>query len=869
MESLDVLNEILQWSTERRPWQRDAMRRLVEKGQLDLDDVDDLTEICKSNHGLRARTQSRPLTDKQLPSTGWSVDPVSISSLTHHNGVNALAPDQTLEFGPHLTVVYGANAAGKSGYTRILKRACRARGAEEILGNVVTDAIPSRPSATIALAKGNQQLTHTWTDEKPSNADLSRVSVFDHHCASVYISQRTDVAYRPLGLDLFDKLSDACEAVRKNLEKERAILESQTLVFPQVPKDTEVFELVSTITSLTDPASVERLANLSVEEKEILGTLPPRISDLESSDPKKLARGTELKSERVQELIGRINGVTELLSKSAIDALFVSRDRVADSKRRTKEAYRLAFQLQPLHKTGSENWRLLWNAAEVFSTRDAYPDHIFPVTKTGSRCVLCQQVLEDEAVERFSAFHEYMTSDVESTRKDMDLVYNRKVTELRNALVTDDNVVKIISELELDVPDLAERIREFFSKAECIRKDVIDTLDSGLNGGDSMSITFADMGRLEVYLEGLVNHARELRSEDRTAVIANLRAELGRLDARRILSDNLVAVVQEIERKKKIAAYHLCIEETRTNTITRKSSDLTKRAVTEQLKRNFSAELRRLGFLHVEVDLVDAGGTRGVLYHKLRLRRAPKADLEKIVSEGEARCLSIASFFAELSTATDRSAILFDDPVSSLDHVWRRYVARRLVEESESRQVVVFTHDVVFLLALGDEAGRRSVDCKHQYLRRGGRGSGLSSQRLPWVAMKVKDRIRHLNDLWQQAAAVHRRGDLDKYERDGAYLYGLLREAWERAVEEVLLAGTVERYRYTVQTQQAKQLSDIEVSDCVELDAGMTKCSRWLPGHDQAPAENEAVPEPEEIRTDIDLLANWVQGIRTRRRKST
>jgi wobble nucleotide-excising tRNase len=48
------------------------------------------------------------------------------------------------------------------------------------------------------------------------------------------------------------------------------------------------------------------------------------------------------------------------------------------------------------------------------------------------------------------------------------------------------------------------------------------------------------------------------------------------------------------------------------------------------------------------------------------------------VSEGEQRCLCIAAFFAELSTADDPSGIVFDDPVSSLDYKWREGVARRL-----------------------------------------------------------------------------------------------------------------------------------------------------------------------------------------------
>lgn len=52
--------------------------------------------------------------------------------------------------------------------------------------------------------------------------------------------------------------------------------------------------------------------------------------------------------------------------------------------------------------------------------------------------------------------------------------------------------------------------------------------------------------------------------------------------------------------------------------------------------------------------------------------------------------LSLAAFFAELSTADDPSAILFDDPVSSLDHKWRRALAQRLVEPHGARQLQRF-----------------------------------------------------------------------------------------------------------------------------------------------------------------------------------
>jgi len=93
----------------------------------------------------------------------------------------------------------------------------------------------------------------------------------------------------------------------------------------------------------------------------------------------------------------------------------------------------------------------------------------------------------------------------------------------------------------------------------------------------------------------------------------------------------------------------------------------------------------------------------------------------------------------------------------------------------------------------------------------------------------------------------------------------LLREAWERALEEVLLAGVVERFRPGVQTQHIGTITDITLQDCGALEAAMTKCSKWLPGHDQAPAARAPVPDPAELNADIGALENWVGAIHSRR----
>jgi hypothetical protein len=237
------------------------------------------------------------------------------------------------------------------------------------------------------------------------------------------------------------------------------------------------------------------------------------------------------------------------------------------------------------------------------------------------------------------------------------------------------------------------------------------------------------------------------------------------------------------------------------------------------------------------------------------------------VSEGEQRCLSIAAFFAELSTADEPSGIVFDDPVSSLDYRWREGVARRLVQEAKLRQVIIFTHDVVFLLFLKQFAEESNIGQLDQHVRQLSRGAGVCEDELPWVAMPVKKKIGHLKNEWQAAEKLSREGHQDAYEKEAKHLYGLLREGWERALEEVLLGGIVERFRPGVQTQQIAVIADITGDDCRVIEVAMTKCSRWLPGHDKAAAARAPVPGPAELKTDIEALENWVVAIRKRRQK--
>ena len=297
---MNVLQEILEWSQGRPIWQRDALRRLVLNGELSDEDICSLTEICKSAHGLAEQQETDPLAKEHVPDRTAGAVPVSLVSIFHHRGVNALAEDQTLNFASGLTVVYGDNGAGKTGYIRILKSACRARGQEHILGNVVSGTSPLAPVVAIKYKVGTEPEPREWAGTGEDEF-VSRVSVFDTQCAAVYLTEKTDVAFRPFGLDLFDNLVKACKAVRAKLEGEQRALASNalTVVQAQIPEGTAVAKFLANISSLTKPDAVQALARLSAEEEAQLALLEKSLLDLQANDPEKLIRQLTLRAGRV------------------------------------------------------------------------------------------------------------------------------------------------------------------------------------------------------------------------------------------------------------------------------------------------------------------------------------------------------------------------------------------------------------------------------------------------------------------------------------------------------------------------------------------------------------------------------------------
>jgi hypothetical protein len=701
-----------------------------------------------------------------------------------------------------------------------------------------------------------------WIDGEPTSDLLSNISVFDSACASVQVHDSNEVSFAPYGLDLLGSLADACNSLKLSLQSEKTALENQkaaAIINHELLSTTAAGKAIGNLSADTDAEPVARLAELSRDEKNRLTELQQALAD----NPLAKIPDLELRIQRIERAKLAINAV----HGSLVDAEEAKAVGLFEDASTKVEAARVAaeqlFGGEALPNVGSPIWKALWESARKFSEQEAYAEKEFPVVDPESMCVLCQQPIDEETAARLMNFERFVTDTTQEAAKDATRELEATISDIRNILIPNSRTFAANVGVSGDDQD---SIRQTIISYKARRRSLLKRLS-----GKASTEMVDHPSSLSNQLDKLVENARSQIGLQRAAASADERQKLvdehDELSDRKKLGGLLEHVKTEIDRLKKLSAIDKCLSDVETNKVTRKSTEIARNVLTPQLRDRFAEEINRLRTRSARVELVHRGGSYGVQKYQIKLLAAPDTSPDVVLSEGEHTCVALAGHLAELAGNDSKSGIVFDDPVSSLDHRWRRHVADRLVEESLSRQVIVFTHDAVFLTNLMEASARLGGECEVTHLQGQGGSFGIPEAGAPWVAMRIKERIGYLKNKLQEAEALYNRGEHSSYEPQARNIYSLLRQAWERAVEEILLNSVVLRFGREVQTQRLKVLTDISDGDIRLIDREMTKCSTYFGGHDEAAAINEDPPGPDEVRSDIKSLEDWVAGMRRRGRQ--
>lgn len=862
-----AMQEIVGWSAQLPAWQRDALRRLSLHGRLTEKDYLELLAMCRAAHEGAGASPStpkpQPLTAQHVKAdtTGKVVALKRIKDVCH---VNALADGQSLTFrDTGLTIVYGGNGSGKSGYTRILKKACRARAAgEAILPNVYDPQATSGASATIEYtinSVAGPAPAH-WVDGAPTADELTAISVFDSACAVTHVEKANDVAYTPAALDMLEQLAEVCRELKRRLkaeEKQLQLAVPAALVKPQCQAGTKVSKLLTTLSATTDMAGVQGLATLTPDEQRRQATLRADLS-------KDLGKQIEQLRQRKAHLLRVITTVRDLTAGTSdtvadnIKQLLVNAEIQAEAARVAAEEL---FRDEPLPHVGSETWRALWESARAYSTREEYPTQEFPVTTgDGAYCVLCQQALTLEAAQRLTRFNAFVQANAQVRAIEAARACEAALTALRALQLTKSDRLNALGLIngDLESPAVAVELRRFLTLTRWRRRLLLGAKRTS-EWPSLPPVVPTPIAELEALVTSLDTRIADLHQAMQDETRQALVKELQELDDRVWLGHVLDDVRADIMRRKKLAILTKAIADTETRGITSKSTELADRLVTATLTARFTEEVQSFGIERLQAEMQQSSSEYGVPKFRIGLTGQKSPDVRAIFSEGEHRCIALAAFLSELATADDHSGIVFDDPVSSLDHEYRQAVAKRLVQEAQVRQVIVFTHDIVFLTQLSDEARRCGIDPHYQCIGRGEDQCGYCHAEIPMNVRPVLDALDSLDRHLTNVTHAYTHGNTAKWLRETKGIAEELRELWERAVEEKALSPVYTRYAYKVKTAGLIKVTVLTAADCVAMREAFRRMSKLL--HSGPLPAGITPPQPEDVRHEIITLREWILDI--------
>ncbi len=854
-----ALSSIVTWSESCPDWQRDALRRIALNDKLETSDIDELVAICKG------AAEGQPITADHIRDPAAGSAAVTLSALHGARHVNAIVPNERLPFNKvGVTVVYGDNGAGKTGYARVLKKVCRARsmGKDEAILTNIYETNPGTPTAEIDFSLNGQKRTATWKLGQPSDPLLSAVSVFDSRTANVHVNQTNDVAYTPLPLKILAALAQACQDVKGKLSAEIDALQKQTpvaLTFPTCKAGTAVGKLIEGLGQRTNPADVETLATLTEAERAHLDQLN---SDLAANPAKTASRHLALKA-KIDGFVGRLEALASIVEDNSAESLRGLAAQADVARTAAMAASTALFADEPLPNIGSDVWRALWEAARRYSEAEAYIGRPFPVIEEAV-CVLCQQNLNPQAAERMGRFEAFVRDDSKQKEAEAVAAYKGALEDFEAKGLSRSEIRGMVTCLrdELGSDELAKKVRRatilMMRRHHRILRHHAEERPLAYPPAEP-----APLAALRDSADDLATRADGLIAEADSDARVKLIAERDELSDRLWLLGMKADVLAEIERRKEIDALESACKDTASNRITSKSTEIAQQVVTDALRAQFAKEVARLDIGMLAIELKQERSNFGVPKFKVALTRKPTAHVGEVFSEGEQRCVALAAFLAELATADGKSGIVFDDPVSSLDHGHREAIAKRLAEEGQHRQIIVFTHDLAFLFLL-DEACRDQNPPTQIAVRSVSKGenyAGYVNDNPPMKAQVIGKWIEAMQNRLDNERVLHERGDQGAWETSVRSLQEQLRTTWERAVEEAV-GHVVKRLGNKVSTGGLAKLTAITLDDCKSMRAAFGRCSELL--HSEAVGLNKPLPHPDKIQAEITVLKEWVESVRQR-----
>lgn len=832
-----LTDDILKWVKTLPKWQQKLSYQILKEKSISEKILDEIYILFKME--MKLEDGEMKADDIQFGAADVDKRPNVIwKGVKNLHGVNKLKSDTELSVSEGLTVIYGENGSGKSGYTRLLNNAFVSRGDQEILPNIFADRVED-VSANFSFCVDGEFVEYRYPDNK-EEYPFKTIRNFDSKSASEDMNKESKIDFAPSELSFFDQMLSGCLEIQKKLDAERECKKRDNPTLKFFPNEGKALNSMQLLSEKTIVEDIKKEFSVTKEEQDQYEQLKKERVSLEALNVNRQF----FVISKVLEFLENAEKKYELFKAAISDMKIDAYNQQICSLKRNRIVHEkdgiALFKNDDIEKLGTEEWKNFISAAKK------YYDEI----NKHDRCPLCGHKISEKDL--IFKYWKYLESDAENNynvAKEAICTSKKELGGLDLSFLVESSIQE--QWLMENFTAETESVSEIFEMADSVRKKVFDSLDNEKEIREKVVIRNPD-------ISGLITKVKEKQSSLNQASINERIAECTKKEHEYIDKTKVIDILSIIELYVKYLKWDALAEKCKikTRNITNKQKELFEKYVTDDYLRTFEEECRKLN-ANFDINIVSRGSS-GRTLKKLQIKGKLPG---KVLSEGEQRAISIANFLTEVKMDERNIGIVFDDPVCSLDHKRRSKIANRLVEEAKTRQVIIFTHEITFFMELKTEAERSGITFRQETIRKVCDEPGDISPVISWQGMNVKERTGKLKNDLQEIVAVFNSGNMDVYYYRAKEWCELLRESWERAVEEILFNDAIQRYNPCVQTQRLKK-APFTRELYIELERGMSECSAWC--HDQARAINVDVPSVDDLKLYIECFEKYCKTYKAR-----
>ncbi|WP_454050595.1 AAA family ATPase [Cellulomonas sp. Marseille-Q8402] len=785
---VDARELLSTWANGTDEWVRAIVRRVLSDGRaLPASEIDDVYALFRQEKALDTRALPKEPLLAVASSPTESDEVLRITSLSQITGVNALVGGAVIEPHEGLTILYGENGTGKTGYSRLFKTLAASRTADEILGDVSQPTVTAQ-SALIKYDLGETPHTFRWSGEAGGVSPFTRMSIFDSPSVSYHVDSDLEYVYVPASLALFNHVNAGIQAVETRITADLNALTSGTSVLlSRIPRDASAYPLVETLGASTDVNALRGMADASDDVDARIADLQKAVAALEAD-----TLPTTIKAQqRIVRVLGQATAVATSLEAFDVDAYNATRATIDTLEAEYTLVRTELFAAADLPANPDDTWKTFIEVGET------YRQHLVTLgAHDESRCLYCRQPLGDRAQELVTKYAGYLADKIGA-----DLAAAKKSLAKAAAAVTSVNAPEVTAWVE-ELKDEGER-PPYYAAVESIAS-VLDSLKVGTNSGavldralatqvitahTDLTARLAEVERAVRALEGEhANRSDALRAKRRDLAELTAAAELGRSWG---LIETQVKNAREADRLTALVRPAPTLRRAVT-TLSKTASDA---LMNQSFATYFAEECMSLRAPSLKVEYLGRDATA-----KRRKVLDKKHRPSKVLSEGEQKVLALADFLAEARLSGISAPVVFDDPVSSLDHRRIHEVAERITNLAQTAQVIVFTHDIAFTMTMLNLMEKSKRCAYFQIDDEQGKGRVTRATHPRWdtlngIKRKINETIAAARTQDGEArAALVRTG------------YGWIRSWCEVFTETELLQGVTQRHQPAVHMTQLEKI---------------------------------------------------------------